>query len=266
MILAFSKDMQHSSPEDARQYFRKGNIRSSTAMADGFIQTNLAIMPKEYAYDFLNFCFKNPKPCPLIDVTEPGSFSPSVAPTADLRTDVAKYRVYREGKYEKEVQSLEELWSPDLVTFLMGCSFTFEMALLHAGIPVRNIEQGTIVPMYTSNIQCASSGRFFGPTVVTMRPIPYQSVSRAVQITSRYPGVHGAPIHVGAPEYINVDLSKPEFGGEISEIRQGETPVFWACGVTPQAVALASKIPFLITHAPGHMFITDMLNESVAVL
>ena len=258
------EDVLKKSPEEARQFFRKGNVCSTAGMCEGYVQVNLAIMPKEYAYDFLTFCFRNPKPCPLIDVTEPGSFVPRVAPTADLRTDVPKYRVYRNGAFEKEVENITDYWSSDLVSFLLGCSFTFEMALLKGGIPVRHIEQDTIVPMYTSNIQCAPAGKFFGPTVVTMRPIPHSQVARAVQITSRYPGVHGAPIHIGDPRHIGVDLSKPEYGGELSEIKAGETPVFWACGVTPQAVALAAKIPFLLTHCPGHMFSTDVPNESLA--
>lgn len=262
--LRLDEELYRKSPEEARVYFREGNSFTTAGMCDGYVQTNLAIMPKEYAYDFLQFCFKNPKPCPLIDVTEPGSYMTKVAPNADLRTDVAKYRVYKNGTFEKEVVDLLDLWSPDLVSFLIGCSFTFEMALLNAGIPMRHMEQNSIVPMYTTNIQCVPVGRFFGPTVVTMRPIPFSQVVRAVQITSRYPGVHGAPVHIGDPDIIGVTLSKPEYGGVESEIKEGETPVFWACGVTPQAVALASKIPFFLTHAPGHMFITDIRNESLA--
>jgi uncharacterized protein YcsI (UPF0317 family) len=259
-------------PAEVRQAFREGAVSSTSSLCDGYVQVNMAIMPREYAYDFLTFCFRNPKPCPLIEVSDPGVWEPACAKGADVRVDCPKYRVYRDGVLEDEPRDVTGYWRGDLVSFYIGCSFTFEAALIAGGVPVRHIEQGTVVPMYTSNIQCVPAGVFHGPTVVTMRPIPDRMVSRAVQITSRYPGVHGAPLHIGTPERIGVDLDKPGFGGQVSELRQGqgqgqgETPVFWACGVTPQAVALASAIPFMITHAPGYMFITDLLNEDLAAL
>ncbi len=251
---------------EVRALMRQGVSAPTAGVCEGNVQANLAILPKQYAYDFLLFCYRNPKPCPLLDVTDPGSPRTRLAKDADLRTDLPKYRVYENGNYVAEVTDITQYWSSDLVAFLIGCSYTFESALLAGGVPVRHIEQGTVVPMYTSNIQCAPSGTFSGPTVITMRPIPYELVSKAVQITSRYPGVHGAPVHVGDPAYVGVDLSRPEYGGQISEIRKGETPVFWACGVTPQAVAQKSRVPLMITHAPGHMFITDIRNEHLAAL
>jgi uncharacterized protein YcsI (UPF0317 family) len=256
--------LRNKPPVEVRQAFREGAVCSTASLCDGYVQANMAIMPQEYAYDFLLFCFRNPKPCPLIDVSEPGVYGPVCAPGADVRKDIPKYRIYVDGTFKKEVYDVTEYWKEDFVSFYLGCSFTFEAALLAGGVPVRHIEQNTIVPMYTSNILCTPAGRFHGPTVVTMRPIPDRLVSRAVQITSRYPGVHGAPLHIGNPQRIGIDLNRPEYGGEVSEVREGETPVFWACGVTPQAVALASSIPFLITHAPGHMFVTDVLNEDLA--
>ena len=176
----------------------------------------------------------------------------------------AKYRLYRRGELEAEVMEITEHWRDDFVAFLLGCSFTFEAALLAAGIPVRHIEEGCNVPMFITNIECVPAGRFHGPMVVTMRPIPFQKVVRAVQVTGRYPAVHGAPVHIGDPSAIGIDeLSKPDFGDAVA-IKEGETPVFWACGVTPQAMAMKVKPDFMITHAPGHMFISDIRNEELS--
>jgi uncharacterized protein YcsI (UPF0317 family) len=234
-------------------------------LALGYAQANLVILPKEWAYEFLLFCQRNPKPCPLLEVTEVGSPRPArLAPDADLRTDLPKYRLYRRGELEAEVREITEHWRDDFVAFLLGCSFTFEAALLAAGIPVRHIEEGCNVPMFITNIECVPAGRFHGPMVVTMRPIPQQKVVRAVQVTGRYPAVHGAPVHIGDPSAIGIDeLSKPDFGDAVA-IKEGEPPVFWACGVTPQAVAMKVKPDFMITHAPGHMFISDIRNEELA--
>jgi uncharacterized protein YcsI (UPF0317 family) len=253
-------------PCDVRQQIREGKWRRPTAgLAPGFVQTNLAILPRDLAFDFLLFAQRNPKPCPIIEVTDVGSPEPKLsAPGADLRTDVPKYRIYRHGVLEGEVTDLRSVWRDDLVSFLLGCSFTFESALLQAGVPVRHIEENRNVPMFISNIQCAPAGMFRGPLVVTMRPIPARLVSRAVQITGRYPGVHGSPVHVGDPAIIGIrDLAKPDFGDPVT-IRPGELPVFWACGVTPQAVAMQAKPPLMLTHAPGYMFITDLRNEELA--
>jgi len=253
-------------PREVRQQIREGKWRQPTAgLAPGFVQTNLVMLPRELAFDFLLFAQRNPKPCPVMEVTDVGSPEPKfAAPDADLRTDVPKYCIYRNGRIADEVTDLRSVWRDDLVSFLLGCSFTFEAALLQSGVPVRHIEEGRNVPMFITSIQCAPAGAFRGPLVVTMRPIPAALVARAVQITGRYPGVHGAPVHIGNPADIGIqDLEKPDFGDAVT-IRQGEVPVFWACGVTPQAVAMQAKPPLMLTHAPGHMFITDLRNEELA--
>ncbi len=253
-------------PREVRQQIREGKWRRPTAgLAPGFVQTNLVMLPRELAFDFLLFAQRNPKPCPVIEVTDVGSPEPKfAAPDADLRTDVPKYCIYRNGRMADEVTDLQSIWRDDLVSFLLGCSFTFEAALLQGGVPVRHIEEGRNVPMFITSTQCAPAGVFRGPLVVTMRPIPAALVARAVQITGRYPGVHGAPVHIGNPADIGIqDLEKPDFGDAVT-MRQGEVPVFWACGVTPQAVAMQAKPPLMLTHAPGHMFITDLRNEELA--
>ena len=253
-------------PREVRQQIREGKWRQPTAgLAPGFVQANLVILPRDLAFDFLLFAQRNPKPCPVVEVTDVGSAEPKLsAPGADLRTDVPRYCVYRDGALANEVTDLRSVWRDDFVSFLLGCSFTFESALLQAGVPVRHIEEGRNVPMFITNIPCAPAGVFRGPLVVTMRPIPAPLVARAVQISGRYPGVHGAPVHLGDPATIGIrDLQAPEFGDAVT-IRPGEVPVFWACGVTPQAVAMQAKPPLMLTHAPGHMFITDLRNEELA--
>jgi uncharacterized protein YcsI (UPF0317 family) len=253
-------------PRAARLAIRAGHWRKPTAgVAPGFVQANLVVLPRELAFDFLLFAQRNPKPCPVIEVTDVGSPEPTLsAPGADLRTDVPKYCIYRDGVLQEQVTDLTAVWRDDLVSFLLGCSFTFEAALLAAGVPIRHIEEERNVPMFVSSIACVPAGLFRGPLVVTMRPIPAPLVSRAVQITGRYPGVHGAPVHIGDPGQIGIrHLERPDFGDPVS-IRPGEVPVFWACGVTPQAVARQAKPPLMITHAPGHMFITDLRNETLA--
>jgi uncharacterized protein YcsI (UPF0317 family) len=255
-------------PAELRARFRRGELARPTAgMAPGFVQANLVVLPREQAFDFLLFTQRNPKPCPLLEVVEPGSVEPRLmAPGADLRTDVPRYRVYRDGALVDEPTDLTPLWAVDLVSFLIGCSFTFESALVEAGIPVRHVEQRTNVPMYITSLATVPAGAFHGPTVVSMRPIPAGQVVRAVQVTSRVPAVHGAPIHIGDPAAIGIrDIAKPDLGDAV-EIRPGEVPVFWACGVTPQAVAMASKPRLMLTHAPGHMFITDRRDADFAVL
>ncbi len=256
----------HETLWKVRREIREGILCQPTAgLVPGAVQANLAILPKDQAYDFLLFCQRNPKPCPLLEVTDVGDWEPKrIAPGADLRTDIPKYRIYRYGVLEDEVQDLVSIWRKDFVAFLLGCSFTFENALLNAGIPIRHIEEERNVPMYITNISCVSAGIFEGPMVVSMRPIDERRVVKAVQVTSRYPSVHGAPVHIGRPEAIGIpDISKPSFGDAVT-IREGEVPVFWACGVTPQAVAMAAKPPLMITHAPGYMFITDLTDEEIA--
>lgn len=260
-------DLAKMTPAALRLLMRKGELARPTAgMAEGYVQANLAIVPKALAYDFLLFAQRNPKPCPVLDVTDLGSAEPRlVAPGADLRYDVPKYRVYKEGRLVDEVVNLEGHWRDDLVAFLLGCSFTFETALLKADVPVRHIEAGCNVPMYITGIPCRPAGQFHGNMVVSMRPVPRAKVVKAVQVTSRFPAVHGAPVHIGAPAAIGIrDIARPEFGDAV-EIREDEVPVFWACGVTPQAVAMTAKPEIMITHAPGHMFLCDIRDEELAV-
>lgn len=262
------RNYESMDPKDIRELIRKGVITGPTAgISKGYTQANLAILKKEHAFDFLLFCQRNPKPCPLLDVTEPGSFIPSlIAKDADIRKDIPKYRIYRDGVFTEEVADITEYWENDMVAFLIGCSFTFETPLLESGIPVRHIEENCNVPMYKTNIACNKAGKFSGPTVVSMRPMTPEDAIRAVQITSRFPAVHGAPIHIGDPSLIGIkDISKPDFGDAVT-LKEGEIPVFWACGVTPQAVAMESKPSIMITHAPGCMFISDVKDEKYSVL
>lgn len=256
------------SPAEIRALIRRNELTRPTAgMAKGFTQANLAILKKELAFDFLLFCQRNPKPCPVLDVTEPGSPIPQlIAPGADIRTDIPKYRIYRHGELVEEVTDILNYWEDDMVAFLIGCSFTFEHPLMNNGIPVRHIEENCNVAMYKTNIPCIKAGRFEGPVVVSMRPIPEKDVVRAVQVTSRFPSVHGAPIHIGNPAHIGIkNINKPDFGDAVT-IKDGEVPVFWACGVTPQAAAMQVKPELMITHAPGHMLITDVRDEQFGVL
>ena len=257
-----------TTPVELRGLFRKGELSKTTAgMAPGHTQANLVILPCDQAFDFLLFCQRNPKACPLIEVVEPHSTEPQeTAPGADLRTDLPKYRVYEYGKLVAEPTEISKFWRDDMVSFLLGCSFTFESALVRAGIRLPHFDKGSNVSMFVTNIQTTSAGIFSGPMVVSMRSIPHKQVVKAVQVSSRFPAVHGAPIHIGNPSEIGIkDITKPDLGDPI-EIRMGEVPVFWACGVTPQAVAMTSKPPFMITHSPGHMFITDKQDEDFSIL
>ncbi len=250
-----------------RTEIRAGRWRRPTAgLAPAFAQANLVILPKTVAYDFLLFCQRNPKPCPLLDVTDPGDPRPPYAAReADVRTDVPRYRIFRHGQPAGEATDIVALWREDLVTFLLGCSFTFEAAMVRAGLPVRHVEEARNVPMYRTTIPCRPAGAFRGPMVVSMRPVPQANVSRAIQITARYPLAHGAPVHIGDPAAIGVaDLSHPDYGDAVT-VHEGEVPVFWACGVTPQAVVQQARPEIMITHAPGHMFITDLRDEDLAV-
>ena len=255
-------------PSEVRQLIREGKIDFQTSgMCNGFAQANMAVLPKDLAFDFLLFTQRNQKPCPVLDVTEPGSPVPRlIAPNADLRYDIPRYRIYKKGELTDEVTNLDNYWRDDLVAFLLGCSFSFEGPMLDAGLDVRHITDNHNVPMYITNIECVPAGVFHGPMVVSMRPMKPKDAVRAVQVTSRMPFVHGAPIHFGDPEAIGIkDITKPDFG-DASLIKPGEVPVFWACGVTPQAVAMAVKPEFMITHAPGHMFISDVPNADLSVL
>ncbi|MDD7174483.1 MAG: putative hydro-lyase [Clostridiales bacterium] len=257
--------MKTMTPAEARAKIREGAITCpTTGMCPGYAQGNLVVLPKELAWDFLLFCQRNPKACPLLEVADAGSRTfAQFGAGSDIARDIPKYRIYENGVLTRETTDVSEYFddpSRQLVSFLIGCSFSFESDLLEAGVPVRQIEEGVNVPMYNTNIPCQSAGVFSGNMVVSMRPIPHALVPAAVAITAQMPRVHGMPVHIGCPEAIGItDIAHPDYGDAVT-IREGETPVFWPCGVTPQAVVMHSRPPFVITHAPGHMFITDVPN------
>lgn len=249
-------------PSEVRALIREGKITGQTSgMCAGYAQGNLLILPREQAYDFLLFTQRNPKSCPILEVGNVGSrLVRKMANNADIATDIPKYRVWENGELTGEYTDISRFWREDFVYFLIGCSFSFEGELLAAGVPVRHIEEGKNVPMYLTNIDCEEAGIFHGKLVVSMRPMPADQVIRAVSITASMPRVHGAPIHIGDPAKIGIaDISRPDFGEAVT-IREGEIPVFWCCGVTPQSVVMSAKPPIAISHAPGHMFITDVKN------
>lgn len=255
-------DYSKMSPAEVRTLIRTGKITGQTSgMCDGYAQANLLILPMEYAYDFLLFTQRNPKSCPLLEVGDVGSrVVKTMANTADIATDLPKYRVWENGVMSGEYTDISHLWRDDFVYFLIGCSFSFEGELLAAGVPVRHIEEGKNVPMYLTNIECERAGIFHGKLVVSMRPMPADQAIRAVSITSTMPRVHGAPIHIGDPAAIGIrDISSPDFGDSVT-VGDGELPVFWCCGVTPQSAVMSAKPAIAISHAPGHMFITDVKN------
>jgi len=250
---------------EVRRACREGSWTGPTAgLAPGYAQTNLVILPADWAFDFLLFCQRNPKPCPLIDVTAPGEWTPrQTAPAADLRSDLPSYRVWQDGVLVDEPADIHHYWRDDLVSFLIGCSFTFDAGLRTAGLPVRHVDLGKNVPMFRTNIDCTPAGRLHGPLVVSMRPFSPAQAIRSVEITARHPEMHGSPVHLGFPEQIGIaDLQRPDYGDAVP-MHSGELPVFWACGVTPQAVVMASKPPFAITHSPGCMFVTDTLDRAL---
>ena len=256
------------SAAEARARIRRGEYAGETAgVGPGMAQGNIAILPADWAEEFLRFCLRNPKPCPLLAVSEPGRADlPTLGRDIDIRTDVPRYRVFRDGVAVDAPLDLLDYWRNDLVTFVLGCSLSFEWALIEAGLSIRHIEHGVTVPMYRTAIETAPAGRFHGKLVVSMRPFRPADAIRAVQVTSRFPQVHGAPVHLGLPEAIGIhDLAKPHYGDPVP-VAADELPVFWACGVTPQAVAEEVKPPFFISHYPGAMLITDVPNASLAVI
>jgi uncharacterized protein YcsI (UPF0317 family) len=253
------------SPTQARALFRAGTIAATCGWAAGHTQANLIAVPADWAYDVLLFAQRNPRPCPVLDVTDPGSATTVLAPTADLRTDLPRYRVWEHGQLVDEPTDVADRWRNDLVTFLLGCSFTFETALSQAGVTLRHLEQARNVAMYVTNRECRSAGRLHGRLVVSMRPIPAEQLDTAIQVSGRMPAVHGAPLHTGSPATLGIaDLEHPDFGDPLDSV-PGDVPVFWACGVTTQAALMASRPPFAITHNPGHMFITDVPDANYRV-
>ncbi len=258
-------DYSDASPEYVRKLIRDGIITGQTSgMCSGYAQANLVVLPKKDAFDFLLFSIKNQKSCPLLEVTDAGNrYLSEIAKDADITKDIPKYRIYEKGELIGEYTEVSKYWREDLVAFLIGCSFSFESEMQSADIPVRQIEENCNVPMYKTNIQCKSAGIFHGNMVVSMRPIPHELVPKTVLVTGAMPKVHGAPVHIGFPEVIGIkSLDNPDFGDAVT-IKEGEVPVFWPCGVTPQSVVMSSKPDFCITHSPGHMLITDVKNVNL---
>ena len=254
--------------EKIRLSARSGEFDQPTAgLAYGFVQANVVILPADQAMDFLLFCQRNPKPCPILGVSSPGERNiPGLGLNLDIATDVPRYLVWHNGEMTAETTDISAHWRDDLVSFALGCSFSFEEALLEQGLELRHISQGCNVSMYRTNVPTVAAGPFHGQLVVTMRPFKPADAIRAIQVTSRFPSVHGAPVHIGDPAQIGIaDLSKPDYGDPV-QIKDGEIPVYWACGVTPQSVLMASRPAFCITHAPGHMLVTDRRNAELATL
>jgi uncharacterized protein YcsI (UPF0317 family) len=264
---AFAVSREWATPADVRRAARAGRLTGQTSgLAPGFVQANLAILPGDLAAEFLRFCQRNPKPCPLIGMSEPGDpMLPELGADLDIRTDVPRYRVWRDGELAEEVDDIRAFWRDDLTAFLIGCSFSFEEALLADGVPVRHIAEGRNVPMYRTTVPTRAAGPFHGPLVVSMRPLKAADAIRAIQITSRLPAVHGAPVHLGDPSLIGIrDIARPDYGDAV-RLEPDELPVFWACGVTPQSVIAAAKPAFAITHAPGCMLVTDLKNAQLSI-
>lgn len=262
------REIASLNPPEIRAAIRRGEWTDHTiGLAMGYVACNLVVLPRELAFDFAVFCQRNPKPGPLLEITDTGSpFPRRCAPGADLRTDLPKYRVWRDGELADEVTDIVRYWRDDLVAFLIPGSLTWEQALLAAGVPIRHLEEGRNAACYRTNMACDPAGPFHGPLVVNLRPLPPQHIVRAVQVTSRFPLAHGAPVHIGNPAAIGIaDVSKVDFG-DPTTMHPGEVPVFWATGVTHQAIAVASKPSFMITHATGCAFVTDVRDEQLAVL
>ena len=256
-----------SDPVEVRRCIRTGQYHGHTgALAKGCVQANLVILRADYAEDFARFCQRNPKPCPVLAMSEPGSpHLPELGEDLDLRTDLPSYRVFRDGELDGDVRTIGDLWRDDFVAFALGCSFSFEEALIDAGLSIRHWKDGSVCPMYLTDIECAPAGRFHSRMVVSMRPFTPADAIRAVQITSRYPRVHGAPVHLGMPERIGIENIGRAWQGDDPVIAPDEMPVFWACGVTPQVAVRSARPPIAITHTPAHMLVTDVRNASLSV-
>ena len=258
-------DLVNASPSEVRKLIREGKIvKPTSGMCAGYAHANLVVLPKDLAYDFLLFAQRNPKPCPILEVSDVGSRTlKKIAKDCDIAKDIPKYRIYKKGELVGEYTDVSEFWQDDFVSFLIGCRFSFESELLEADIPVRHIEEGCNVPMFITNIDCNEAGIFKGKMVVSMRPIPREKIVKSVLVSGSMPKVHGSPIHIGNPEEIGIkDINKPDFGDKVT-INEGEVPVFWACGVTPQSVIMNVKPEIVITHSPGHMLITDIKNVNL---
>lgn len=262
-----TSERRRSHARDTRMRIRAGEITTQTSgLTPGIVQGNIAILPRAWAEDFKLYCTLNQKPCPLISVGKPGEFLlDELGKDVDIRTDLPRYQVFREGELVDDPTDIVDIWQDDLVTFVMGCSFSFEEALLEAGIPLRHRQYGQDVSIYRTSIPTRSTGPFAGPIVVSMRPFNGTDMKRAIEISSRYPKMHGGPVHVGSPCDIGItDLANPTWGVR-TPMEADDIPLFWACGVTPQAAIVHAKPPIAITHKASHMLITDRLIEEYAV-
>ena len=256
--------LRHADLPRLRAEIRAGRYAGHTAgLGSGYLQANIVILPEAQALDFMRFCQRNPKPCPLVGVSDTGNpMMHTLGRDIDIRSDVPAYNIYRQGRLEGSAPDIRDLWTGDMVAFALGCSFTFEHALMQAGIPLWHVENDTTVPMFRTNIDCAPAGAFRSRMVVSMRAIDPSRLTEAEQISRRYPLAHGAPIHHGAPEEIGItDITRPDWGDPMP-VGEGQVPVFWACGVTPQVAIEAAAPPLCITHKPGHMLITDIPEEA----
>lgn len=260
-------DLSHAHPVEVRHAARAGVLRgATTTAAKGYVQANLAILPRDYAHDFLLFCQRNPQPCPLIGVSDPGlPLLPNLGIDLDLRSDLPSYRVFRDGAFVEDRVDITDLWCEDLVAFALGCSLSFEEALGAAGIDQSYLENERIVPTYLTNIVCKPAGRFGGNMVVSMRQFSARDAIRAIQITTRFPSVHGAPVHLGDPRSIGIDNLAEPYSGTPPKLVRGQLPLFWACGVTPQIALASARPPIAITHTPAHMLVTDNLNSDYSL-
>lgn len=255
-------------PKELRSQIRRGIFRSPTSgQCPGYVQANIAILPAQYAADFAEFCRRNPKACPVLAVSEPGSFElPELGEDIDIRTDISGYVSFLGGKHHEELQNLSDVWQDDLVTFAIGCSFSFDHLLASAGLPVRHLEMNVVSPVYVTDVANESVGPFSGELVVSMRPMSVSQTIQAIEVTSRHPRVHGAPVHFGDAGAIGInDIGRPDFGEPVF-IREQEIPVFWACGVTPQRAILSAQLPLAFAHKPGHMLVTDLLIEDQSLV
>ena len=263
MVTAF-EGLQKLATDDMRAQIRAGAYCGHTAGLGGkTLQANLAILPARYALDFMRFCQRNPKPCPLVGVSDTGNpMMTTLGGDIDIRTDLPGYYVYRDGVLDAAVADIADLWTDDMVAFALGCSFTFEHALLEAGVPVWHIANNTTVPMFRTNIATVPAGPFGGPMVVSMRAVDKRDVDRVTEISKRFPMAHGAPVHIGDPAAIGIaDLNAPQWG-DPAPVEAGQVPMFWACGVTPQSAVMEARLPICITHKPGHMLITDVPDDA----
>jgi uncharacterized protein YcsI (UPF0317 family) len=253
--------------KELRKLIRSGQwITPTSGAASGYLQANLVMLPTDEAFNFLLFCVRNPKPCPILDVLEPGQYEPIIAPGADLRTDLPRYKIFENAEFKRDVEDVSGYFGGNMVSFLLGCSFSFENAMLAANLPIRNLEEDKNVSMYITNRQCTPAGPFSAPLVVTMRPMTPSQAIRATQVTTRFHLTHGAPVHLGDPAEIGIqDLNRPDFGDPVT-VHPGEIPVFWACGVTSQLAATSAPLQRVITHAPGHMFVSDLRDEDLTIL